>query len=254
MAVCDNNPISKACTICSQEKLITEFVLEGTRYRNQCRVCRAAQKRTLRGKESPEQKAKRSAYCKQYQESNKEAVTAYRKAYYVENFDDIKAKQKAYYEQHADKLKVRSSKWRLDNPEIKAQRNKEWADANKDKMLGYFKASKAKRRQNPRHRVHSSIGGQMRNALAARKAGRKWETIVGYSVDDLVKHLEKQFTKGITWSNYGTAWHIDHIVAQVEFELDDGDDAVRACWALSNLRPLATFANLSKGADRHYLV
>jgi 5-methylcytosine-specific restriction endonuclease McrA len=35
---------------------------------------------------------------------------------------------------------------------------------------------------------------------------------IGCSIQDFKLHLEKQFTKNMTWENYGTYWEIDHIV------------------------------------------
>jgi hypothetical protein len=33
--------------------------------------------------------------------------------------------------------------------------------------------------------------------------------LVGCSIEYLKSHLEKQFTEGMNWSNYGK-WHVDH--------------------------------------------
>lgn len=72
--------------------------------------------------------------------------------------------------------------------------------------------------------------------------------LVGYTMADLRVHLERQFKRGMAWSNYGkTGWHIDHILPRKCFDLTTMD-GVRAYWALSNLRPLAAKANLVKGA------
>jgi hypothetical protein len=43
------------------------------------------------------------------------------------------------------------------------------------------------------------------------RGGRSWEAILGFTTAQLKDHLERQFTKGMTWDNYG-AWHVDHCV------------------------------------------
>jgi hypothetical protein len=43
------------------------------------------------------------------------------------------------------------------------------------------------------------------------KKGRKWEHLVGYTVEDLMAHLESLFVGGMNWENMGD-WHIDHKV------------------------------------------
>jgi hypothetical protein len=89
----------------------------------------------------------------------------------------------------------------------------------------------------------------IRKAIRDRKSGRSWEDLVGYTLDELMRHLEKQFLKGMSWENYGPVWHIDHIRPVASFRAaDPASDEFRACWALSNLQPLWAEANIKKGA------
>ena len=94
----------------------------------------------------------------------------------------------------------------------------------------------------------------VRLALQGGKRGRSWENLVGYTVDDLRAHLERQFTKGMTWDNMGE-WHVDHILPKVSFTYSSAEDPeFRACWALTNLRPLWGAENISKHAKRLHLI
>lgn len=62
-----------------------------------------------------------------------------------------------------------------------------------------------------------------------------------------MKHLEKQFTQGMTWENYGE-WHVDHKKPMALFEFTSTDDEeFKECWKLDNLQPLWEKDNLSKG-------
>jgi len=86
-------------------------------------------------------------------------------------------------------------------------------------------------------------------SLQGAKAGRHWESLVGYTVEDLKAHLESQFVKGMSWSNYGSSWHIDHIRPIADFCFTSTEDPdFRICWSLWNLRPLWAKKNISKGA------
>lgn len=77
---------------------------------------------------------------------------------------------------------------------------------------------------------------------------------VGYTRDDLAIHLEKQFTKGMGWDNM-REWHIDHIIPVKVFNFSSMDDnEFKACWALSNLRPLWAKENLLKNAKLEFLI
>jgi len=79
------------------------------------------------------------------------------------------------------------------------------------------------------------------------KRGRQWESLVDFTKDDLVGHLEKQFTDGMTWDNYGE-WHIDHKVpvSAHNFKTTSHRDFKR-CWSLKNLQPMWAKDNMSKG-------
>jgi hypothetical protein len=69
--------------------------------------------------------------------------------------------------------------------------------------------------------------------------------LVGCSIEKLKQHLEKQFTKGMNWSNYGK-WHIDHIKPCASFDLNKPEEQVR-CFNYKNLQPLWAKENLRKG-------
>lgn len=94
----------------------------------------------------------------------------------------------------------------------------------------------------------------IRQALRGNKAGHHWERLVGYTLSDLMLHLESQFTRRMTWNNRHR-WHIDHIqpLASFSFEIPDDPD-FKAAWALTNLRPLWKPANLLKGGKRTLLL
>ena len=53
----------------------------------------------------------------------------------------------------------------------------------------------------------------------------------------------------MTWENYGTRWHVDHITPLSAFEPGD-----MAAWCLSNLRPLWAEANIAKSNRRVVLL
>ena len=83
--------------------------------------------------------------------------------------------------------------------------------------------------------------------ISQSKKKKSWESVVGYTVEDLRAHLESQFLPGMGWHNIGE-WHIDHIspLSAACFKSAD-DPAFRKVWALSNLRPLWGRLNLIKG-------
>jgi hypothetical protein len=113
---------------------------------------------------------------------------------------------------------------------------------------------KRRYRNDPVFRLKLTVKGRMRETLRAGKGRSRWFEAAGYSFPELKTHLERQFTQGMSWENYG-AWHVDHIVPVSSFSFDSIDDpAYRACWALANLRPLWADENLRKSAKRLHLI
>ncbi len=79
---------------------------------------------------------------------------------------------------------------------------------------------------------------------------KRAEQLLSYSIAQLRQHLERQFSKGMTWQAFCAGEiHIDHIVPLVCFNLADINEW-QAAWALTNLRPLLATDNLKKG-DKH---
>lgn len=94
--------------------------------------------------------------------------------------------------------------------------------------------------------INSRMRNLMNKSLRGGKGGISWKEIAGYSVDQLVRHLEKQFVAGMTWGNMNH-WHIDHIIPVSKFNYNSHQDPdFKKCWALSNLRPMWASENISK--------
>lgn len=97
-------------------------------------------------------------------------------------------------------------------------------------------------------RLNARVGSLMWYSLKGMKAGLSWQSLVGYTLADLLDHLESQFQAGMTWENMGE-WHIDHIIPRKCFSFSAISDAgFRECWSLSNLQPLWAIDNLRKGS------
>lgn len=78
---------------------------------------------------------------------------------------------------------------------------------------------------------------------------RPWTSLVGYTSEELMDHLQSKFTEGMNWKNYGK-WHIDHIKPVVLFRFKvPEDDEFKKCWSLKNLQPLWAEENFKKNAN-----
>lgn len=66
--------------------------------------------------------------------------------------------------------------------------------------------------------------------------------LIGCKMSYAKKHIEKQFTKGMYWKNYGE-WHIDHIIPLCSANTEE---ELRLLCHYTNLQPLWAFDNISK--------
>ena len=82
--------------------------------------------------------------------------------------------------------------------------------------------------------------------VVAYKTGRTKE-LLGCTIDELLLHLESQFTDGMSWDNRHL-WQIDHIRPCASFDLTDPEQQ-KECFHYTNLQPLWAKDNLSK-SDR----
>jgi hypothetical protein len=84
--------------------------------------------------------------------------------------------------------------------------------------------------------------------LRGKKNGQHWEDVVGYTLKDLMSHLETLFEPGMSWDNYGE-WEIDHIRPKSSFRFESiKDSQFKECWGLNNLQPLWESDNAKKNA------
>jgi hypothetical protein len=103
-----------------------------------------------------------------------------------------------------------------------------------------------KRCQKQGEKLNRAIRAGVNSSLQGTKNGRKWQELVGYSLQDLVTHLENQFTEGMSWDNYGQ-WHVDHKVPLAAFSFDSPENPMfRVCWGLANLQPMCATDNMRK--------
>jgi hypothetical protein len=75
-----------------------------------------------------------------------------------------------------------------------------------------------------------------------------------YTAEELVKHIESLWEPWMNWGNHGKyranedTWQIDHIIPQSKLKFKDFNDPnFHTLWALKNLQPLETMANIKKG-------
>lgn len=232
--------VLKKCNKCCVEKEDNEFY----KNKNTCKSCYEERRSYL------------------YHTTNKERVLNKQKQKREINKNQLRLKRKEYYEKNKDRINERRNELNKKKSEIR-KANKIQEKINKQaeidslldkevlkQRLQWRRASK-KYLSSVRNKIHSLIGASIWGHLKQEgisKNRRKWEKLLGYSVDELIAHLEKQFKPEMNWDNYGIYWHIDHVVPKSWFTFNDTEEeAFKKCWGLENLQPLEATLNLKKG-------
>ena len=177
-----------------------------------------------------------------------------RNSYHKNSKDKKKAYRRKQYLENKEKNNLQSKMWLLNNP-LRAKENAKLHYQKNKKEINLKRKIRAQ--NNSRVRIDAGMRCTIRTTLLGKKAGRSWKDLVGYSLDDLISHLESRFTKGMTWENYGAGgWEIDHIIPKYYFKYTSAEcQSFKVCWALSNLQPLwaTTEIALSYGEDIGYI-
>lgn len=108
--------------------------------------------------------------------------------------------RKEYSKVNKERISEYTKKWREENADRIAEVSKKWANKNKEKI-----------RIDQYNIVHNDIQTKLSINLRSRLnkvIKKKYRTSsavsdLGYSIEELKKHFESQFTEGMTWENYG---------------------------------------------------
>jgi len=239
--------VMKTCARCKISQPIDEFGIDRKRKDGRfcyCKTCRSIENKlphirerqrlaNIKHRQTPEYKKKVLLHDKRYRNSKKGKVN--RKEYVKKNAKELKKYMKEY-----------APVWQKTPQGCESLRKARQKNYYKDveKSREYQRKHYYKRKQKIEYRINDAVSSSIYCALKNKKNGRSWESFVGYTLADLMCHLESLFVDGMSWNNYGS-WHIDHVIPRCKFSVDEIQD----CWKLSNLQPLWAEDNMSKHAS-----
>jgi hypothetical protein len=160
--------------------------------------------------------------------------------------------------------KVSDKKWRDGNKEYIGNKSKIWYEQNKEHRKEYLKEYREKNVDNirknrrdyernrkandPLYKLISNFRTAIYQVLKENRVDKNqsYFDVLQYTPEQLIVHLEKQFTERITWENYGE-WHVDHKLPISSFNIQKmGDSEFMKCWSLENLQPMWGEENIRK--------
>ena len=204
----------KRCTKCKVEKPFDEFYKDKKAKDGLCCGCKSCQKEYNKSnKERRKEYAKE--YYKEWYQKNKEAIKEYKKEYFKANKEHIKEHQK------------------------------EWRDKNKEHHNEYHNEYRKQRRKtDPLFKLKDNL--RSRTSKAFRNKGysknTKTQEMLGVDWEICKAYIERKFTKGMSWSNYGD-WHIDHVIPLASANTPE---RLKKLCHYTNLQPMWAIDNLIK--------
>lgn len=157
-----------------------------------------------------------------------------------------KERLKKYYQDNAEHIKERNKeynrKWYQDNVKYRKERMKQYNQNNKERINKYLKQ---RRQTDPLFKLNRNLRNRTYKAFKNKGYSKtsKTQQMLGVDWEVAKAHIERQFTKGMNWGNYGE-WHIDHIISLAS--ANTKEEMMKLCH-YTNLQPLWAEENLSKG-------
>jgi len=145
------------------------------------------------------------------------------------NSEKVKKIKSTYIEKNFEKVKKSKKDWFVRNPSYQ----KNWCLNNYENDEIY--------------RIKVIMRSRLRIFFKSKMIlkNNKSFKIIGCSPNFLKNYIEKQFTDGMSWENYGLyGWHVDHIIPLSSAKTEE--EVYELCH-YTNLQPLWAEDNLKKG-------
>ena len=140
-------------------------------------------------------------------------------------------------------------KWYEQNKEHRKEYHKQWRAENIDKWRKTKRDYERNRKStDPLYKLISNFRTAIYQVLKESNVEKNnhYFDILQYTPEELIIHLEKQFTDTMSWDNYGV-WHVDHKLPITSFNIQEmGDEEFMKCWGLNNLQPMWGDENIRK--------
>lgn len=177
----------------------------------------------------------------------------------IDNVDRAREFRAARHAENKDAFNAASREWHARNRDLSRAKSRAWQAANREKAAEDARRRRkinpgggwARRKLDTVLRLTNAMRCRLRSAVVRGRGHKSSMTfdLIGCTPDALRAHIESQFEQWMTWDNYGSEWHVDHIRQCSLFDLTDPQQQ-RECFNYSNLRPLSVADNLSRPRHR----
>lgn len=183
----------------------------------------------------------------EYRALHREEILAKARAKYLENRAAVIARTTAHSRANRERYRGYMRDYDARNREKRRLAQAARRAENLEKKRAQDRAYARNRRSKPQERILNNLRTRTYAALKGFYKSAPTTALLGCTIEELKAHLSAQFTPDMSWDNYGSYWHIDHIRPCAAFNLIDPEEQ-RICFHWSNLQPLPAIENIRKHA------
>lgn len=159
-------------------------------------------------------------------------------------------KYREFLEKTAEKSRELYAENRKDSAFVEYHRKRIREYNKTDKGREIQRKQMAKCRENVQFRIAGQCRSRICDAIKGNRKAGPTEELIGCTINELMIHLESQFTDGMSWDNWGNGfgkWNMDHMAPCASFDLSDPEQQ-KKCFNYSNMRPLWAIENSAKNS------
>lgn len=151
--------------------------------------------------------------CKDYKSRNKDKISIYNKIYKETNKETISEYNKSYNILNIEAIRKRH---------------------NENQKLRRLNDLSFKLAQNCRNKIRKYLCGNLKSFK-----------LIDCSSEFLKEWLISNFSENMTMENYGSYWHMDHVIPCSLFDFTNNDD-IKNCFKWTNIQPMEGKLNIIK--------
>jgi hypothetical protein len=154
--------------------------------------------------------------CKKYKKKNKEHVQEYNKIYKEEHKEEIDVYNRLYNIENRQEIQERQTR-----------------------------TQRERRKNDPAFNMSKKTRTNFTDFVKNGRNNDNIQDLVGCSYEEFCDWIESQFTQTMNWDNYGSYWHVDHVILCCLFNMLDEEER-KTCFNWQNTRPLEAMRNLKR--------
>lgn len=158
----------------------------------------------------------------------RECQNLFSKEYKQKNKDKIKEYNKNYKKENKDKIKEYNKNYNINNRLVIQDRQ--------------TKNNKERRKNDIKYKLTINLRNRIKKFFKGEISSSKY---IECSMETFQQWLSYQFEQDMNFENYGTLWHLDHVIPCSLFDFNNELEKYY-CFNWSNYRPLYKNKNLSR--------